>query len=78
MHTFIPSRGTKSMRGREVAFELRQVLGRAKGEGTTCAEGLREGRALPCRLQEEGERAGQGPGGLIQAPWEAPEGLHGG
>ena len=63
------------MRGREVAFELRQVPGRAKGEGTTCAEGLREGGALPCRLQEEGQRAGQGPG-LIQAPWEAPEGLH--
>lgn len=53
MLTFTPSRGTKSMRGREVAFELPQVPGRAKGEGATCAEGLREGGALPCWLQEE-------------------------
>lgn len=62
MHTFTPSRGTKSMRGREVAFELRQVPGSAEGEGTTCAEGLREGGALPCRCRR---KAGVQDGALV-------------
>ena len=71
------------MRGREVAFELRQVPGSKKGRASELREQpvLRargEGGAPPWRLQEEGHhtgRTGRGSGGLIQAPWEAPEGL---
>lgn len=68
------------MRGREVAFELRQVPGSEKGRASKQRERpvLRargEGGSPPWRLQEKGQRTGRGSGGLIQAPWEAPEGL---